>query len=171
MGKVKNIRGQRFGKLIVLEYRGTINHRAVWLCQCDCGKRVEVVSMPLLNGDTKSCGCIHKEQLIKRNKQQKFNRYKTHGLSKTKLYYRWQAIKDRCYNKKNKSYKYYGERGITMFDEWKNDFHKFYEWAINNGYKEELTIDRIDVNGDYEPSNCRWATWKEQANNKRNNII
>lgn len=171
MGKVKDLKGQRFGKLFVVEFLGLKYNKAMWLCKCDCGKTAKVLSQCLLKGDTKSCGCIHKKQLVERNKTQNFNRYKTHNLSKTKLYKRWVKMKYRCYNTNSKDYKYYGGRGIKVCDEWKNDFIAFYNWSIKNGYKEDLTIDRINVDGDYEPSNCRWATWKEQANNKRTNRV
>lgn len=96
---------------------------------------------------------------------------KTHGLSNTKIYKCWQAIKVRCYNKNCECYNNYGGRGISMCDEWRNDFMAFYNWAIENGYKETLTIDRIDVNGIYEPKNCRWITLSEQNSNKTNNFI
>lgn len=171
MGKIKDIKGQKFGKLSVIEYKGIKDNRATWLCKCDCGNIITTFSKELLSQKKKSCGCIHKEQLIQRNK--------THNLSKSKLYKRWIIIKNRCYNKNSKDYKYYGGRGIKVCDEWKNDFISFYNWAIQNGYYEHLekygnvdtTIDRINVNGDYEPSNCKWSTQKEQANNKRKNII
>ena len=135
----------------------------MWLCCCDCGSSVVVVSGNLRSGNTISCGCVSKELSIKRNT--------THGRCGTRLYTEWLCMKHRCYNQKNKSFVYYGGRGITVCDEWKNDFQAFYDWAMQNGYTDNLTIDRKDVNGNYEPSNCRWITTQEQMNNKRNNHL
>ena len=128
------------------------------MCKCDCGNVVEVPAESLVNGASKSCGCYNREIITKHNK------------SMTNLYQVWQCMKDRCFNPNHVQYKDYGGRGITVCDEW-SDPDAFCEWALSNGYSKGLSIDRIDVNGNYEPSNCRWATQKEQCRNRRNNAV
>lgn len=166
MSKFIDLTGQRFGRLTVVKrvenqisHGGTINVR--WLCKCDCLREVVVRAKDLRSGRTQSCGCLHSETFT----------HKTHGLSNSRLCDIWNRIKQRCYNCKCNDFPYYGGRGITICDEWLHDFMLFYNWAISNGYRDNLTIDRIDVNGNYDPSNCRWATNKAQQNNKRNNRL
>lgn len=171
---VDNLIGKRFGKLVVISKGKKPNSKdnhAYWICKCDCGNTTLVASNSLKLGRTTSCGCYGVEM---RNKQGGKN--KIHGETyinkkKTKLYRTWANIKARCYNENNKSYVNYGYRGIKMCDEWKNDFSTFRDWSINNGYNDNLSIDRIDNNGDYTPENCRWTTTNVQQNNKRSNHI
>ena len=169
MLNVEDITGKRFERLTVIERVENDRHRkSVWKCRCDCGKEIYVNGSHLKSGHTKSCGCYSRDY------HREHPRIK-HGLvfdngKKTRLYRIWAGIKNRCYNKKDEHYRNYGERGITVCDEWRNDYKCFYDWAMSNGYRKELTVDRIDVNGNYEPSNCRWASNKEQSRNKRNAI-
>lgn len=159
---------KKFNHLIVLERVENDKYgNSKWLCKCDCGKQVEVLGIHLRSGHTKSCGCLKKENcknIIHKPK---------HNMSRTRIYKIWNGMKNRTNQKstlKDTKYKNYSGRGIETCESWK-DFENFYEWAINNGYRDNLTIDRIDTNGDYEPSNCRWITMKEQNNNRRNNIV
>lgn len=173
MGKVKHLTNQKFGRLLVVKYYGKAKDgHTVWVCKCDCGNIINVPSNSLTSGNTKSCGCLHNE-FLKNKKGNKCNFYK-HGKANTRLFNIFNSMKQRCLNNLDKNYKLYGGKGVKICREWldkEEGFINFYNWAIQNGYNENLTIDRIDVNGDYEPNNCRWVTMKIQANNRRNNHL
>lgn len=158
MGKPASLEGQKFNRWTVIEKVGMTKHNKVlWRCRCDCGNESTVWTQALTSGHSKSCGCLKIELLTK------------HGKLNTKIWQVWKGMKRRCKDKSFSSYKNYGGRGVTYCKEWEN-FIPFYEWSIENGYKEGLSLDRIDNNGNYEPSNCRWATRAVQNRNKRSNI-
>ena len=159
MAKIKDITGKKFERLLVIEIAENKKGRIKWLCRCDCGNNIIVPGCQLKNGHTKSCGCYEKEQTK--------IRMTTHGLSKTKTYGIWLSMRRRCTDPKNKNYHNYGGRGISYDPKW-NTFEGFYE---DMGESNGLTLDRIDVNGNYEKFNCRWVSYKVQNNNRRNNRL
>lgn len=155
-----DLTGKRFGNLVVLYDTGIRSKHGeiYWMCKCDCGNLTRVQGKHLRSGNIKSCGC------------KRFEACKTHGQTNTRLYNIWCTMKARCIRKTSQKYNRYGGRGIKICDEWKN-FEPFYNWSMSHGYNENLSIDRIDNNGNYEPSNCRWATAVQQANNTSENRI
>ena len=167
MGKLIDLTGREFERLKVVERAGADDSgRAIWKCECKCGKVHYTTGTCLRNGQAKSCGCLHNEMIADQGRKNK-----THGEKSTKLYRHWSAMKSRCYNENNIRYHRYGGRGITVCPEWTESFETFRDWALANGYRDGLTLDRNDTNGPYSPENCRWATQKEQQNNRMNNRL
>ena len=157
MSRYIDLIGQRYGRLVVAARVPSKHGKTMFECLCDCGNSTVVSSNNLRRGRVESCGCLLREKINK------------HGMARSRIYRIYMAIKGRCTNINSPQYKYYGERGISMCNEWLNSFQTFYDWAMTNGYRDDLTIDRIDNERDYSPDNCRWVTMQEQSENKRSN--
>lgn len=161
MSRRDDLSGKKYGRLLVVEMaqQRSSSKKVMWVCKCDCGNEVTVIGSALKNGNTASCGCLHKEGVRKL--------FTTHGRSKTVEYHIWQGMMKRCYKPYVYAYPHYGGRGIKVCSEWQ-DFENFYR---DMGEKPEWanSIDRINNDADYSPDNCRWATQKDQCRNKRNN--
>lgn len=156
---MRDLTGMRSGRLVVRRYHGrNPGGEHLWECVCDCGSISLVQRSNITNGHTLSCGCLKREKATK------------HGGSDTRLYRIWSHMRTRCNKEYDDGYHLYGGRGVSVCPEWES-FPAFLKWAKSNGYEDDLTLDRIDTNGDYEPSNCRWATVQEQNQNKRNSIL
>lgn len=161
--RMADLMGRRFGRLLVVDVASSVSrpgapNRSRWLCRCDCGNEKIIQARFLIDGTTKSCGCYSRERNIQA--------HTTHGSSHSRLYRIWQGMRRRCYDPNNNRFERYGGRGITVCKEWNESFASFQSWALSNGYKDSLSIDRVNNDGSYEPANCRWATPKEQANNR-----
>jgi hypothetical protein len=164
MGQIIDITGKTFGRLAVLKQSTMRRHgKIAWECVCQCGARIVVSGNSLKRGNTTSCGCRHAEI-----KNAIGDKCRTHGMCRTPEYASWCSMKDRCNNPNNDDYAHYGGRGIRICDRWNDSFEAF---IADIGHKPfpRATVDRIQVNGNYEPGNCRWATQAEQTRNKRNN--
>lgn len=171
MKKALKLEGQRFGRLIVMNrVEPNCYNQTMWRCMCDCGRETIVRGSRLRAGGVKSCGCLRSD--LRREHAKIHMDRTTHGGSKGRLYRVWRCMKQRCCDPRRPDYPYYGGRGISVCDEWMHDYQAFHIWAMANGYnptapKGKCTIDRIDVNGNYCPENCRFVSMKIQNTNRR----
>lgn len=156
--KKLDLTGHIFGRLTVISAAPNRGKLTYWNCVCSCGNFSTVQTTNLTSGKVQSCGCLMRD--IARE------RHLTHGLSDTRLFHIWASMRGRCTNKNDQAFKYYGGRGITVCDEWQK-FETFREWALANGYRDDLTIDRINSDGNYCPNNCRWVIQSIQSKNRR----
>lgn len=169
-----DLTGKRFGKLTVLEFAYTEqkSRKSFWKCRCDCGNVKVICASNLKSGNTSSCGC---GEIVNRERRMNafYDEHFRHGKSYSRIHKIWAHMKERCSNPKSKDYPLYGGRGISVCEEWSgpDGFNAFLEWAMTHGYSDELSIDRINPDGNYEPENCRWATPTKQANNRRTNRL
>lgn len=161
MPRLRDLSGMRYGRLLIVERAENQGNRVMWRCICECGAEIVTRGENITSGRTQSCGCYNRERSSQRHTK--------HGESKTRLHLEWRKIKHRCHNENNDRWMDYGGRGIEICPEWRDSFEAFRDWALANGYRDDLTIDRIDVDGNYEPGNCRWITNQEQQHNRRNN--
>ena len=166
MGKFRDLTGMKFGKLTVVSREKNVKRCVMWKCLCECGNVVTVRADSLSGGNTKSCGCL-KSKVYKATDHSHFK----HKGTGTRLYRIWRSMKCRCYLPSHKYYDIYGGRGITICEEWKNDYATFRNWAEKNGYAEDMSIDRIDNDKGYCPENCRFIYYKDQPKNRRTNHI
>lgn len=171
MAHKHDITGQRFGRLVALRAVGTQKYPCgakltLWECQCDCGNKTTVTLSALTTGNTKSCGCLSNDRIGKMNR--------THGETHSRLYVVWMQMRKRCQNPHDRSYRWYGAKGVSVCKEWDESYVAFRDWAVDNGYDSTAkrgicTLDRINPFGNYEPSNCRWVDQKTQRQNVRSN--
>ena len=163
--QIQDIAGKRYGRLVAEEFKHyDEKHRDCWGFRCDCGNKKIIAAANVKWGGVRSCGCLAAEHLADMSKKNI-----THGMTGTRLYGCYKGMMSRCYREKDIHYNAYGKRGIAVCAEWKNKPDVFIKWAVSHGYSDALTLDRINVNGNYEPSNCRWIPMSEQYKNKQSN--
>lgn len=162
-----DLTGQKIGRLLIIECLGTKDKHVVWRCKCDCGKEVIKTTTYIRRSPCPSCGCYKLE--VRRTHPNHLIHGQSAKHNTTRIYRIWANMKARCYTPSYTRFENWGGRGISVCDEWKNDFQAFYDWAMSNGYQDNLTIDRIDNDGDYHPNNCRWVSYKTQTRNSRTN--